>query len=157
MCAGVLPLWSLAFRLAPLFDNAFKNKICIHFKLNSVFKHEIMYSKLSRVWPGYCCTDHLDLVTRSNLPLPYPPELMFAGLTWPWLWSLGVVLTFCTILTLTLLHSPDPDIALLTCMHASCPLMAAMCAGTQPLGVMTVVSAPCHSNQCKHYNHHNNS
>ena len=41
-------------------------------------------------------------------------------------------------------------------MQASCPLMAAMCAGTQPFGVITVVSAPCHSNQCKHYNNHSN-
>ena len=39
-----------------------------------------------------------------------------------------------------------------TCIHASCPLMEAICTGVHPCGVVTVVSAPCHNNQCKHWN-----
>lgn len=37
------------------------------------------------------------------------------------------------------------------CIHASCPRIADMWAGVHPRGVTTVVSAPCHSNQCIHW------
>ena len=36
------------------------------------------------------------------------------------------------------------------CKQPSCPRMAAMWAGVHPLGVITVASAPCHSNQWRH-------
>lgn len=38
-----------------------------------------------------------------------------------------------------------------TCIQASWPLIAAIWAGVQPLDVVTLASAPCHSNQWRHW------